>query len=69
MAARLVGRRLREVAFEVHKHRTGQVAGVVGGAARAPVEVPAHVAHDDLVEVRDQPVDRDEGGEHVPQSD
>jgi hypothetical protein len=63
-----VARRRRQVALEVDPDRAGEVAAVVGGAAGAPVEVPADVAHDDLVEALRQPVGVDERREHQPRS-
>ena len=36
----------REVLVEVHEHRAGQVAGLVGLQPGPPVQVPPHVAED-----------------------
>jgi hypothetical protein len=44
------------------------MAAVVGDAPRAPIEVPAHVAHDNLVESVGHPVGVDERREHHSRS-
>jgi hypothetical protein len=63
-----VARRRRQIALEVDPDRAGEVAAVVGGAAGASIEVPAHVADHDLVETRRQPVRVDERREHQSRS-
>ncbi|HEY2052931.1 MAG TPA: hypothetical protein VGH14_03245 [Solirubrobacterales bacterium] len=49
---------------EVDEDRAGDVPARVGGAARAPVEVPAAVGEDDLAPVVLDPVDVDERRDH-----
>ena len=64
--AALGARRSGEVGMEVHEHRAGDVAGVVGGAVGPTGQRPAHVEHDRRVVTGErvgQLVAGDQGGD------
>ena len=65
MAARSATRRAREIVIEVDEDRRWDVTGVVRSPAATPVEVPAHVADHDVVEVVGQPRRVDQGALHA----
>lgn len=53
-----------EPPVEVHEYGAGQVAGAVGVASRAAVQVPADVGQDDLIAMLLPPADADHGPDH-----
>ena len=67
--ALLRARRGGEPVVELDEDGAGQVAAVVLGPARAPVEVPADVGEHELAEVGGGPGGVDDGSDHRPRLD